>query len=492
MPARFISGMNQQCSLTPSNLFSISSHQFSHRECIRVVNRIIPSAALHSRGISLRAQAQQTTTELPTSPPAFVAAIHAGRDLDTPATGFDSIADALAAIARGEAVVVLDDEDRENEGDLIVAADLVTPEAMAFMVEHTSGVICIGMEGTDLDRLRIPLMIPPADNEEAMSTAFTVTVDLREGTTTGISASDRSATLSALASPSSAPEDFKRPGHIFPLRYRPGGVLRRPGHTEAAVDLSRLAGRAPAGVLCEIVNKDGTMARTPELLEFAARHGLKCITIADLVRYRLKHEPLIERVASGELPTRYGRFMAYAYRSLLDGTEHIALVIGNVSSDKLLARVHSESMLGDVFGSERCDSGSHLDAALEQIAEAGNGVLVYLRGQQGRGLGLADELKAYTAIDAAAEVCATPGALEDSSFPVDVRDYGVAAHILKDLNVGTVQLMTNNLIKLNCMKAHGIKATAIPLLPPSTSNKHDANGKASHGRRNGSSEPHFV
>ncbi|KAG7673712.1 hypothetical protein Ndes2526B_g02831 [Nannochloris sp. 'desiccata'] len=494
MPARFISGVDQQFSATPSSLFSISSHPLSHGVRIPVVNRtIIPPAVLRStsRGNSLRAEAHQTTTELPTPPPAFVAAIHAGRDLDTPAAGFDSIADALAAIARGETVVVLDDEDRENEGDLILAADLVTPEAMAFMVEHTSGVICIGMEGADLDRLRIPLMIPPADNEEAMSTAFTVTVDLREGTTTGISASDRSATLSALASPSSTPEDFKRPGHIFPLRYRPGGVLRRPGHTEAAVDLSRLAGRAPAGVLCEIVNKDGTMARTPELLEFAARYGLKCITIADLVRYRLKHEPLIQRVASGELPTRYGRFTAYAYRSLLDGTEHIALVVGNVDRDTVLARVHSESMLGDIFGSERCDSGSQLDAALEQIAKAGNGVLVYLRGQQGRGLGLADELKAYTAAGAAAEVCVTPGALEDSSFPVDARDYGVAAHILKDLKVGSVQLLTNNTTKLNCMKAHGIKATAMPLLPPSASNNHDANGNASHGRRSGS-EPHFV
>jgi 3,4-dihydroxy 2-butanone 4-phosphate synthase/GTP cyclohydrolase II len=495
MRAHFISGVDQQCSSTPSSLVSTSLHSISHGVRIPLVNRTIPSPALRStsRGTSIRAQAQQSAPELPSAPPAFVAAIHAGRDLDTPAAGFDSIPDALAAIARGETVVVLDDEDRENEGDLILAADLVTPEAMAFMVEHTSGVICIGMEGADLDRLRIPLMIPPADNEEAMSTAFTVTVDLREGTTTGISASDRSATLSALASPSSTPEDFKRPGHIFPLRYRPGGVLRRPGHTEAAVDLSRLAGRAPAGVLCEIVNKDGTMARTPELLEFAARFGLKCITIADLVRYRLKHEPLVERVASGELPTRYGRFSAYAYRSLLDGTEHIALVVGNITSDNVLARVHSESMLGDVFGSERCDSGSQLDAALGHIADAGTGVLVYLRGQQGRGLGLADELKAYTAAGGAAEVCATPGALEDSSFPVDVRDYGVAAHILKDLNIGSVQLLTNNTTKLNCMKAHGIKATAVPLLPPSAANSHDAasNGKSAHGRRNGS-EPHFV
>lgn len=460
------------------------------------------------------------------------------RDLDTPAPGFDAIPDAIAAISRGEMVVVLDDEHRENEGDLILAADLVTEEAMAFVVNHTSGVVCVGMEGKDLDRLRIPLMIPPQDNEEAMATAFTVTVDLREGTSTGISAADRAATLRALASPDAQPEDFKRPGHIFPLRYRPGGVLRRPGHTEASVDLARLGGRAPAGVLCEIVNKDGTMARTPELLQFAATHGLKCITIADLVRYRLKHEGLVQWVASGELPTRYGRFTAHVYRSLLDNTtEHIALVAGSTisssssSSDfgtatiaattssrksnsvvqEVLARVHSESMLGDVFGSERCDSGSQLDAALQQIAEAGQGVLVYLRGQQGRGLGLGDELREYTSDNV--EACSMPAALEDASFPVDVRDYGVAAHILKDLGVAQVRLLTNNMTKVNCLNAYGIATRQVPLVPPPSAaaasyverereSHHAASssangssrigGSGGSGRGRNGSETHFV
>ena len=493
MWAQRITSLDQQLVAAPSHAASNpATLQPQGAFRIPMVKHAKLAQGLHqaSRAASLKTQAHQSAAEVPAPIPAFSANIHAGRDLDTPAAGFDSIADAVEAVARGEMVVVLDDEDRENEGDLILAADLVTPEAMAFVVEHTSGVVCIGMEGSALDRLRIPLMIPPADNEEAMTTAFTVTVDLREGTTTGISALDRANTLRALASPTSTPEDFKRPGHIFPLRYRPGGVLRRPGHTEASVDLARLAGRAAAGVLCEIVNKDGTMARTPELLEFAAKYGLKCITIADLVRYRLKHEKLVQQIACGELPTRYGRFTAHAYRSLLDGTEHIALIAGDVTGEGVLARVHSESMLGDLFGSERCDSGCQLDAALSQMAEAGCGVLVYMRGQQGRGLGLADELMAYTATDV--EACATPAALEDSSFPVDVRDYGIAAQILKDLDVSSVRLLTNNLTKLNCLKAHGIRAVQMPSLPPPSSSKAGSSGRP-HGstRRNGS-EPHFV
>ena len=363
---------------------------------------------------------------------------------------------------------MLDDEDRENEGDLILAADHATPEAMAFVVNHTSGVVCVGMEGSDLDRLRIPLMVPPNDNEEAMSTAFTVTVDLREGTTTGISASDRTATIKALACPSSRPEDFKRPGHIFPLRYRQGGVLRRPGHTEASVDLARLAGCRPAGVLCEVVCRDGEMARTPELRAFAAEHGLCCITIADLVRYRLKNDKIVQRTASGEIPTRYGRFMAHAYRSLLDGTEHIALVVpdleGNINSNNAyLARIHSESMLGDVFGSQRCNSGAQLDAALCSIVAEGRGVLVYLRGQQGRGMGLTDELQAYS--NSTPEICASGSVQADDFFPPDLRDYGVAAHILKDLGIGKVRMLTSNSTKVSCMRAHGIVVDeVIPLM----------------------------
>ncbi|KAI7846080.1 hypothetical protein COHA_000446 [Chlorella ohadii] len=390
------------------------------------------------------------------------------RDLDLPAPGFSSIPEALAAMAAGELVVVLDDEDRENEGDLICAADRVTPAAMAFMVRYTSGVVCVGMSGAELDRLRIPLMVSSAENEEAMYTAFTVTVDLRHGTSTGISAADRAATLRALADPEAQPSDFKRPGHIFPLRAREGGVLRRPGHTEASVDLCRLAGCAPAGVLCEIVNDDGTMARTPELLAFAEQHNLKCITIADLVRYRLKHDPLVELSYATQLRTRYGTFEARAYRSLLDGTEHLALVHGDVAGGAgVLARVHSESMLGDLLGAERCDSGSQLDASLRAIVAAGAGVLVYLRGQQGRGLGLAEELEAYARADASPAACASPAALEDGAFPVDARDYGVAAHILRDLGVGSIALLTNNPAKHNCMRAHGIPVTeCLPLVPP--------------------------
>lgn len=411
-------------------------------------------------------------------------------------------------MAAGELVVVLDDEDRENEGDLIAAADKITPAATAFLVQHTSGVVCVGMEGADLDRLRIPLMVGSAENEEAMYTAFTVTVDLRHGTSTGISASDRAATLRALADPEANPEDFKRPGHIFPLRSRPGGVLQRPGHTEASVDLCRLAGCRPAGVLCEIVNPDGSMARTPELLEFAKQHNLRVITIADLVRYRLKHDKLVECTAVAPLPTRYGAFTAHAYRSLLDGTEHVALVAGRVHhGEGVLARVHSESMLGDLFGASRCDSGSQLDAALERIAAHGTGVLVYLRGQQGRGLGLAEELQAHALAEA--EACGNPAVLEDAAFPVDARDYGVAAHILRDLGVSSVALMTNNPAKSNCLKAHGIKVTErLPLLPaPHAGNAANgaagsaaaaADGSSKKGpgtpprsSRNGC-EPHFV
>lgn len=401
-------------------------------------------------------------------------------------------------------MVVLDDEDRENEGDLILAADMVTPESMAFLVKHTSGVVCIGMEGKDLDRLQIPLMVPPKDNEEFMSTAFTVTVDLRKGTSTGISAADRSATIRALADPSSKPADFKRPGHIFPLRYRPGGVLTRPGHTEASVDLARLANRYPAGVLCEIVNPDGSMARTPQLLEFAAEHGLKCITIADLVRYRLKHEIMIERLVTRQLPTRYGNFTAHIYRSLLDGNEHMALVAGTPGTTGALARVHSESMLGDVFGSERCDSGSQLDEALSQIAKEGCGILVYLRGQQGRGLGLADELRAYTASeDEGCLVGAEEGEGNSLSYAIDGRDYGVAAHILKDLGMTAVRLLTNNPKKVNCLNAHGIQATQLALLPSSLSDiagsssssrtaSKGSSGRGLSGRNRNGAEPHFV
>ena len=399
------------------------------------------------------------------------------RPLDVPSDGFDGIEAALEALRKGIPVVVLDDEDRENEGDLIVSGDKVTEETMAFIVEHTSGVICLGMLGDDLDRLQIPLMIPPTMNEEAMSTAFTVTVDLREGTTTGISAYDRTATIRALADRSSVPNDFKRPGHIFPLRCRPGGTLVRPGHTEASVDLALLAGCAPAGVLCEIVNKDGTMSRTPELLEFSKRHHLPCITIADLIRYRLKHDKIVERTAEGRIETRYGAFKATSYRTVFGDEEHVALVYdgepssefsgasgASVSSSPVLARVQNESILGDLFGSERCGSESQFDAALERISLEQRGVFVYVRGQKARGMGLAEELMAFHDGTSSDGQCAVLRSNDGGGFTSDVRDYAIAAHIFKDLGVSSIRLMTNNEHKADCLAAHGLTvAERIPL-----------------------------
>jgi 3,4-dihydroxy 2-butanone 4-phosphate synthase/GTP cyclohydrolase II len=420
------------------------------------------------------------------------------RPLDTPTPGFDSISDALEAIAAGELVVVLDDENRENEGDLIAAADRITPEKMTFLVAHSSGVVCVGMEGSDLDRLQIPLMIPPASNEDTMGTAFTVTVDLRDKTSTGISAADRVETIRALADVSSMPHDFKRPGHIFPLRYRPGGVIKRPGHTEASVDLSRLAGCHPAGVLCEVVSADGSMARTPELQAFAKQHGLKCITIADLIRYRLKHDTLVEHTAEATFPTRYGTFTAHSYRSLLDGTEHLALIAGRTpkKGEPILTRIHSESTLGDVFGSIKCDTGPQLEAALMTMAEEGAGVLVYLRGQQGRGLGLADELEGYARCDAAE--AAADGSSSNAKGGGDLRDYGVAAHVLKHLGVDAVRLLGESEAKRVSLVAHGIKVIeTVPLRTKigSTAIKgggSDESQQQHRPSRNGSEHPHFV
>lgn len=396
------------------------------------------------------------------------------RPLDVPSDGFDSIEAALEALRKGIPVVVLDDEDRENEGDLIVSGDKVTEETMAFIVEHTSGVICLGMLGEDLDRLQIPLMIPPTMNEEAMSTAFTVTVDLREGTTTGISAYDRTATIRALADRSSVPNDFKRPGHIFPLRCRPGGTLVRPGHTEASVDLALLAGCAPAGVLCEIVNKDGTMSRTPELLEFSKRHNLPCITIADLIRYRLKHDTIVERTAEGSVETRYGAFKATSYRTIFGDEEHVALEYdgeslslsseSSGSSSPVLARVQNESILGDLFGSERCGSKSQFDAALEKISREQRGVFVYVRGQKARGMGLAEELTSFHGGSSSNGECAVLKANDGGGFTSDVRDYAIAAHIFKDLGISSIRLLTNNGHKADCLAAHGLAVTErIPL-----------------------------
>ena len=358
-------------------------------------------------------------------------------------TRTDPVELAIAAIARGEIVVVVDDEDRENEGDLVVAADAVTPEKVAFMVRHTSGVICVALDGERCDRLDLPLMVPLAANREAEGTAFTVSVDLRDGTTTGISSADRAATVRALTDPARSAADFNRPGHVFPLRARPGGVLERPGHTEASVDLARLAGRAPAGVLCEVVLDTGDMARLPDLTAFAERHGLVLVTIRDLVAHRRRTEKLVARVGASRLPTRFGDFHCVAFHSLLDDTTHLAFVRGDLQGARdVLVRVHSECLTGDVFGSRRCDCGPQLQEALRRVAEAGTGVVVYLRGQEGRGIGL----------------------LEIEAMP-DRRDYGVGAQILADLGVATVRLMTDNPVKYQRLKDLGLRIVEqVPLL----------------------------
>jgi 3,4-dihydroxy 2-butanone 4-phosphate synthase/GTP cyclohydrolase II len=366
---------------------------------------------------------------------------------------FTEIENAVAAIARGELVIVVDDADRENEGDLIMAAEAMTAEAMAFMIRHTSGVICMPVEGPRLDELRLPLMV--ADNTESQRTAFTVSVDARAGTSTGISAADRCTTVHALLDPTTRPEDLARPGHIFPLRYREGGVLKRAGHTEAAVDLARMAGMQPAGVLAEVVNDDGTMARMPRLEAFAEEHGLQLISIADLIRYRRHSEKLVRRVSEARIPTRHGDFTGYVFESVLDGTEHMAFVKGDVASrENVLVRVHSECLTGDVFGSMRCDCGLQLDAAMELIAAEGAGVVVYLRGHEGRGIGLGHKIRAYTLQDQGRD---TVEANVELGFPADSREYGIGSQMLVDLGVSTMRIMTNNPAKYGGLEGYGLE-----------------------------------
>ena len=367
---------------------------------------------------------------------------------------FATIEKAIAAIGRGEIVVVVDDETRENEGDLIMAAEFATPEAIAFFVKHTSGVICVPMEGRRLDELQLPLMV--TTNTESQRTAFTVTVDYRHGTSTGISAADRAATIQALIDPGTRPEDLARPGHILPLRYREGGVLKRAGHTEAAVDLARLAGLYPAGVLCEIVNEDKTdMARLPELERFSEEHNLLLISIADLVKYRRQQEKLVKRIAEARIPTQWGDFTCYAYESLLDGETHLALVKGAVQGEEnVLVRVHSECLTGDVFGSWRCDCGPQLDAAIRRIADEGLGVVVYLRGHEGRGIGIANKLKAYMLQEQGRD---TVDANLELGFHADRREYGIGAQILVDLGITTMRLLTNNPGKRGGLAGFGLE-----------------------------------
>jgi len=373
---------------------------------------------------------------------------------------FSEIEVAVAAIAAGELVVVVDDADRENEGDLIMAAELMTPEKMAFMIRYTSGVICMPLEGRRLDALELPLMV--SDNTEAHRTAFTVSVDARRNVSTGISAADRTRTVLALLDPATKPDDLARPGHVFPLRYREGGVLKRAGHTEAAVDLSRLAGLSPGGVLAEVVNDDGTMARLPELERFAAEHGLIIVSIADLIRYRRQREVLVRRVSEARIPTRYGDFTAYVFEALADGTEHVALVRGDVEGkEDVLVRVHSECLTGDVFGSLRCDCGTQVEVALEMIADEGEGVVVYLRGHEGRGIGLGHKLRAYTLQDQGRD---TVEANLELGFPIDSREYGIGAQILVDLGVRTMRLMTNNPSKYGGLDGYGLRVVErVPL-----------------------------
>jgi 3,4-dihydroxy 2-butanone 4-phosphate synthase/GTP cyclohydrolase II len=382
----------------------------------------------------------------------------------------DPVERAVADIAAGKAVVVIDDEDRENEGDLIFAAQLATPELVAFMVRYTSGYICVPLSEANADRLDLPPMFRV--NQDRRGTAYAVTVDAREGVSTGISASDRAHTIQLLADPSTNAADLARPGHIVPLRARDGGVLRRPGHTEAAVDLAVLAGLEPAGVLCEIVSeKDPSgMARGEELRVFADEHGLALISIADLIAYRRRFDKLVERVAEARVPLRYGEFTAVGYSSSYDEREHVAFVFGDIGDgEDVLVRVHSECLTGDVFGSLRCDCGPQLDAALAAVAREGRGVVLYVRGHEGRGIGLLHKLQAYQLQDAGADTFEANVAL---GLPADARDYGTGAQILVDLGVRTMRLLSNNPAKRAGLEGYGLRIIGqVPL--PTHQNPHN-------------------
>ncbi len=375
---------------------------------------------------------------------------------------FSPIEEIIAAIGRGEMVIMVDDEDRENEGDLILAAEAADAAKMGFVLRHSSGIICMPIIGERLDELELPMMV--SKNTDVRRTAFTVSIDATDGTTTGISGADRAKTVQAVLDENTTPGDLARPGHMYPLRYEPGGVLKRAGHTEAGVDLARLAGKYPAAVLAEVMNDDGTVARLPELEVFAQENGLMIGTIADLIAYRLHHEEkLVERIVETRIPTAHGTFAGVGYRSTVDNRQHIALVYGEIGDgESVLTRVHSECLTGDVFGSLRCDCGAQLDAALAAIANEGRGVVLYIRGHEGRGIGLLHKLAAYRLQD---EGMDTVDANVNLGLPVDARDYGVGSQILYDLGVRSMRLMTNNPTKRAGIEGYGLSIVeTVPII----------------------------